>query len=272
MIRPVFYFAMLVVMLSPALGQAEEYVFSAAPRETAEKGAIVYNPVAEYLSKVTGKTIVYRHPDNWLNYQAKMQKGHYDLLFDGPHLIGWRMANVKHEPIARVPGKLTFVVFVRKDNKSINRLDDLAGHTMCGMAPPNFATLTMYSQFSNPARQPLLVETTSFQVAYKIITKGGCVAGVTRDKMFDKLQKQNGNQCRVIWRSKGAANQGFSAGPRFSSEDKDRIVKSLMAPEAQHYLQKFFERFNKKDKKLVVSTRQEYTGLGRYLKDVWGFQ
>lgn len=261
-----------LLALPSAAVLAKDYVFSAPPRGAPEKEAAVYGPIAKYLSKATGKTIVYKHPDNWLNYQNQMQKGHYDLVFDGPHFIGWRMSKVRHHPVAKLPGKLSFVVFVKKDNKAVTSLDDLSGRTLCGLAPPNLATLTMYTQYPNPMRQPLVVEVKSFPVGYQKVIEGQCTAGVMRDKMFNKLQKKHGNLGRIIWSSGGTANQGFSVGPRFSSSDRARIANSLLAPEAAPYLDKFFERFSKKNKRLMPAKNKEYAGLGNLLRDVWGFE
>jgi hypothetical protein len=251
---------------------AKEYVFSAPPRGPAAKEATVYEPIARYLSQVTGKKIVYKHPDNWLNYQNQMQKGNYDLVFDGPHFIGWRVDQVQHRPLAKLPGKLSFVIFVKNDNTTVKSADDLAGRTLCGLAPPNLATLTMYNRFPNPMRQPLVVEVKSFPAGYQNVMKGKCTAGVMRDKMFNKLQKQKGNPGRVVWSSNGTANQGFSAGPRFSDGDRARMAEGLMAADAAPHLNNFFERFSKKNKSLLPANTQEYAGLGVLLRDVWGFQ
>ncbi len=257
--------------VSPATS-AQEYIFSAPPRGTPEIEAQVYRPIAAYLSKVTGKRIVYKHPDNWLNYQNDLQKGRYDLVFDGPHFIGWRIAKMQHQPLAKLPGNLAFVVFVSNDNKRIRRLGDLAGRTLCGLAPPNLATLTMYNQFPNPARQPLVIEVKSFKAGYDQVNMGKCVAGVMRDKMFAKLQKIHGGQARIIWRSQGTVNQGFSAGPRFSIDDKKRIASSLLSRDAAPHLDKFYNRFSKKQKNLERVTVSEYSELGGLLRDVWGFE
>lgn len=150
-------------------------------------------------------------------------------------------------------------------------MEDLAGRTVCGLAPPNLATLTMYNQFSNPARQPLVVAVKSFPVGYKRVQSGKCAAGVMRDKMFKKLQKKNGGLARVIWNSRGTANQGFTAGPRFSTGDKKRIADGLLSRDAAPYLDNFYNRFSKKNKSLQQASTSEYAGLGELLRDVWGF-
>src|SRR5437870_5634865 len=63
----------------------DEYVMSAPPRETPEEALRTYKPIADYLSKVTGKKIVYRWPRTWGLYRTKMVTDSIDIAFDGPH-------------------------------------------------------------------------------------------------------------------------------------------------------------------------------------------
>ena len=249
---------------------ANEYIFSAPPRGSAEKETKVYKPIAAYLSKMLGKKIVYQHPGNWLSYQQNMQLGRYDLVFDGPHFVSWRILKTNHVPLVKLPGKLAFNIMVAKDNKKIKNYKDLTGRTVCGLAPPNLATLTLYSLFTNPVRQPLVVEVKSFPKGYAKAAKGTCVGAVMRDKMFNKLNKKK-KAGRVIFNSKGVTNQAFSAGPRFSVKQKEKLVTTLLSKGAVEQMQAFHKRFNKKGKPLLPAKKQDFQGLALLLKDVWGF-
>ena len=257
-----------ILFVSAAMAE-EEYIFTAPPRETGENETEVYQPIADYLSRATGKKIVYKHSDNWLSYQDGMRKGTYDIVFDGPHFVSWRMAHLKHVPLAKLPGNLAFVVAVRKDNNRINNIKDLAGRSVCGMAPPNLATLTLYNQFDNPARQPLIMEVRSFELAYQGVIDGKCMAAVMRDQLLNKLNKDK-DAVRVIFRSPGVPNQAFSAGPRFSKEDRNKMAEFLLSPEARARLPQFFGRFSK-DKDLLPAQETEFRDLLVLLKDSWGF-
>lgn len=261
-----------VLLLSLALpaSAAVEYIFSAPPRGPADKEAAVYGPIAEYLSQATGKKITYRHPGNWLTYQADMQKGAYDIVFDGPHFASWRIARTQHEPLAKLPGKLAFTVMVKKDEERVKTVMDLRGRTVCGLAPPNLATLTLYSLFDNPARQPLIIEAKSFPKAYEGVMNGRCVASVMRDKMFIKLDNKT-KKGRAIFTSRGIANQTFTAGPRLTSKEKRAITDALLDPKAVKRMDEFHKRFNKKNKPILRASLEEYEGLHLLLKDVWGF-
>ena len=261
----------LALTIQPAAVSAagKTYIFSAPPRGTEAKEREVYDPIARYLTQSTGEHIVYKHPDNWLNYQNQMQLGKYDLVFDGPHFIGWRIDKVGHQPLAKLPGDLAFVVIAKKDDK---KLDGLAGRRVCGLAPPNLATLTMYKQFPNPMRQPQVKEVKSFAMAFRDVMDEKCDAAVMRDKMYFKLTAKANAKGKVIWSSEGISNQGFSAGPRLNTETKQKITSALLSPDAQEPLGKFFDRFSKNNRKLIKATAAEYAGLGGLLKDVWGFR
>lgn len=266
--RTILSAAWLLFAISTA-AKAEDYVFTAPPRDVGGGNeSAVYGPVAAYLSAATGKKIVYEHSDNWLSYQDNMRKGKFDLVFDGPHFLSWRVAKLQHEPLAKLPGKLVFVVVAKKDNDKVTSVKDLSGRTVCGMAPPNLATLTLYSQFDNAARQPLVIAAKSFKDAFQMMNSGKCVAAAMGKGFFKNLDK---GDTKIVWESPGVPNQAFSAGPRFTEEDRNKMLAALTAPEARTKMEKFFAIFSK-EKDLVVAKRDEFEGIAGLLKDAYGFE
>lgn len=264
---------LLLCLLLPGLfagGPARaDLVFSAPPRESRAKGDEVYQPIADFLSRVTGRKVVYRYSDNWLVYQRDMQKGIYDIVFDGPAFIGWRQDMLGHVPLVKLPGKLSFVVAVKKDDQKIQALKDLAGRTVCAFPPPNLAALTVLYEFDNPARQPLLVETKGFPEAYQGVLEGKCAAGILQAKIYEKLAAERGGT-RAIFSSRSLPNQAFTAGPRVPSELREKITAALLSPEGRAATQPLRAEF--KVEGFEPATKEEYTGLGRLLRDVWGFE
>ena len=105
-----------------------DLVLSAPPRETPEAGLKLYGPLAEFLSKAIGEKVEYRHPDNWGIYQGLMTKGEYDLVFDGPHFVSWRIQRLKHEPLAALSGKLGFVVVAQQDDSQVRAAQPRHAH------------------------------------------------------------------------------------------------------------------------------------------------
>lgn len=253
--------------LAKALSK-NEYVFTAPPRETVARGEETYGPIAEYLSKVLGKEIVYKHPDNWLSYQDGMQKGEYDLVFDGPHFVSWRVARRQHEPLVKIPGDFIFVFLARKDNHKVTQLKHLAGRQVCGHAPPNQGTLRLYNQFHNPSRQPQLVPVKGWRNIYKAVIAKKCDGGIVPLKIYKKVDPR-GQRAKVLFVTQPAPGQAFTAGPSFTAEDKAKITEALLSPAGQEATKMLRKRFPAK--RLVRAIKTEYAGVNILLKDTWGF-
>jgi len=260
----------LLVFLPSASFAKGEIIFTAPPRGPIAKETKMYKPVADYLSRVINKKIIYKFPGNWLTYQNDMQKGKYDLVFDGPHFVSWRIKRNNHAPLIKLPGKLAFSVFVSKKNEKVKNITSLRGRTVCALAPPFLGTLTLYSMFTNPTRQPLVVEVKSFPATFKGVTSGKCQAGVLRDILFKRFNKKK-KPAREIYHSKGVPNQAITAGARISEKDKKIITDALLSDKGSKILGGINARFNKKNKPWLRASTKEYKGLHILLKDVWGF-
>jgi len=257
---------------APATASAEPgtYVFSAPPRESAQAAAEIYGPIAEYLSAVTGKQVVYRQPANWIAYQTEMRKGEYDLVFDGPHFNAWRASNLQHNILVKAPGEHSFVVVVKKDNDKVHELKQLTGRGICGMSPPNLGTLTVLNEFDNPMRQPLIVSTESWNTIYSGIQTGRCTAAILPARNLAKLDPQ-GTATRVVFKAKAYPNQAFSAGPRIAAEDQAKIARALTLPDARTATTKLRDAYALSGD-FQPAAKDEYAGVASILKDTWGYR
>jgi ABC-type phosphate/phosphonate transport system substrate-binding protein len=250
--------------------EAGTYVFSAPPRESTQAAAEIYGPIAEYLSAVTGKKVVYRQPANWIAYQAEMRKGDYDLVFDGPHFNAWRAANLQHNILVKAPGEHSFVVVVKKDNDKVRELKQLTGRGICGMSPPSLGTLTVLNEFDNPMRQPLIVSTDSWSNIYRGMQTGRCTAAILPARNLAALDPQ-GTATRVVFKAKAYPNQAFSAGPRVAPEDQVKIARALSAPNARTATAKLREAYALNGD-FQITAKDEYAGVASILKDTWGYR
>lgn len=262
------YFWLLGVLLSAITPARADLILAAPPRESEAKGAESYDNIASLLSGVIGQKVTYINPTNWLTYQSDMRKGAYDIVFDGPAFVAWRMVKQQHVPLVKLPGQLSFVVVVKKDAQNINAIGDLAGRTVCGLAPPNLATLTMQYEFPNPSRQPLIVGTKSFKDSYEGVTSGRCIAAVIHAKVYAGLEADH-KGTRVIFTSKPYPNQAITVGPKIPPEMRQKITQALLSPAGKTATLAVLERF--KAAEWLPAKPEEYQGLQVLLKDIWGF-
>lgn len=245
-----------------------QIILSAPPRENPKVGQEIYGPIANYLSKAIGQKVTYRHPGNWANYRKSLRNDKYDIVFDGPHFVSWRMSYKQHRPLATLPGQLSFVVVVRTDKKKNQTLAALAGKKVCGFDVPNLATLTMLNKFSLKDR-PRLVKIRSFPDGYKKMRAGKCDAVVMRDKMYYKLDKDDG-KTRVVYLSEALPNQAFTAGKRINKRMKRKITSALISSRAKWASAAFHQKYAR-GQSLIVALPTSFEELDELLVGVSGF-
>ena len=246
-----------------------DLVLSAAPREPLEKAKAIYDPVAEYLTKVLGRKVVYKYAGNWGVYQGQMQKGAYDLAFDGAHFNGWRLEKLKHNVLLKIPNQLSFVVITKKTETKINTVDQLSGRTVCAHAPPNLATLSLLKEFTNPSRQPVLMNTEGWNNIYRGVVEGRCIAGALPLK-FVQTNDPEGAHARVIFKAATLPDNALSAGPRISPQEQTKIVQALLAPDGVAATQKMRDAYAR-GRNFAPGDNAEYAKLGELLKSEWGY-
>lgn len=261
--------ASLALFLLYPVSAFSEYIFTAPPRESKERAIEIYEPIAEYLSIITGEKFVYKYPGNWTEYSRGMLNREYDLAFDGPHFVSWRIKNIDHDAIAKLPQLHIWRVIVRSDSTDIKTLDDLVGKKVCAPKSPNFGMLTMMSHYPNPDREPIHVITKGWNDGYNGVLKGRCVATVlpkTNHRKFDpELAKT-----RAIHTHLPYPNQAFTAGPNLSPEMKAKIIDNLLSEDGQIALLELRERFTRGEK-LVSVDNEEYEGISMVLKRAGNF-
>lgn len=267
--KNIFAKLITIILMSAWIPMASaQIIFSAPPRENPAVGQQIYGPVASYLSTVIGKPVIYKHPGNWTNYKNALRNDKYDIVFDGPHFVSWRMGYKQHRPLVTLPGQLTFVVVVRAKQTKYQKIKDLAGKKVCGFNIPNLATLTMLKEFSLKDK-PRLIKISSFPDGYKRMRAGKCDAVVMRDKMYYKLDKDDG-KTRVVFLSSALPNQAFTASKRLSKSTQRKITSALVSRRAIVAASKFHKKYAR-GKRLIRAIPTNFEDLDELLASVPGF-
>ena len=264
------WFFILSILLIAQSVVARDLIMTAPPREKPAAGKKLYGPVAAHLSKLLGKKVVYEHPGNWLNYQRDMRKDRYDIVFDGPHFISWRMAHLGHEVLVKLPGTLVFNLVVSKKDDEINTLNDLVAKKICGISPPNLSTLSIIAAYPNPVRQPVIKGIKGGMGAvHKSYQAGKCRAAVFRRAFFKKkLKKEARESYKIIYSSKPVPNQAFSVSKRLSARDKSLIIQSFTLGDGVKATHGILRRFGGKAKHFIKANTEEFKGHNLLLEGV----
>lgn len=244
-----------------------ELILTAPPRESAAEGNKVYGPLAASLSKELGEKVTYQHPGSWFAYQKGIRSDKYDIVFDGPHFISWRIKNKGHTAVAKLPGDLGFVLIARADDAETNTAKDLVGAPVCGISPPNLSTLTVLNEYDDDGKPKLKTIKGGMGAVYKSFNEGNCKAAVLRDKFYyKKLTDSDRDNTKVIFSSQPVPNQGITVSSRISYENKEKIANLLTS--VNPGTTPILNRFAPKAEKMSPVDRNEYDSYDMLLTGV----
>ena len=100
---------------------------------------ITYQPLADYLTRKTGKEVVISTAPNFQEYIARLQKGEYELILPNPYQYIMVSRNPGYIPLVKITGiPFQGLIVVRKDS-GINGIQDLKGKKMAYPDPSALA-------------------------------------------------------------------------------------------------------------------------------------
>ncbi|VAW77907.1 hypothetical protein MNBD_GAMMA12-3833 [hydrothermal vent metagenome] len=268
-----------VTILISFSGQAvfaeKAIIFSTAPTQSVEDTKKKYQPIADYLTKVIGRKVKLVPAENFIEYSRALIGGKYDLVFDGPQFVAWRMErdnSTRHKVLVKLPGKLRYVVVVRKDLK-ITSTRRLAGKKVCALASPNLLTLGFLNLFSNPSSMPVMTGIENFKKGLACAINGRGVAVILRDKFWNKISQKKPKlkrELKLFYTAKEAwPHRAFSISSKVDSKTRLKIQRALLSSAALRPARAILKQY--KAKRFVPASSAEYAGYGRLLKPIWGF-
>lgn len=259
----------LTLSLSTNTTQAvETLVFSAPPRESKSLAMKIYEPIARFLSRVTGKKVVYKHPDNWMTYTNNMRHNKYDIVFDGPSFVSWRIKHLNHRPAVKIPGNFAYAFITSKKNNRIRKLNDLVAKKVCGPPPPSEGSLHLHKVLDNPIRQPRLIAVEGWRKIYTSMLEGRCEAAVITMKAYKSLDPNRINT-RLLYKSKPEAGQAITVSPVFNKKDFNKIRSALLDKNGQLALSNLKSQYASPP--LIPARPSDYRSDHSLLESSYGF-
>lgn len=249
--------------------QAATYTFMAPPRQNRATATRIYAPIAAYLTRATGASFVFHYTSNWLTYMQEVHNNSADLYFDGPSMIGWRIAHWHDVPVARLTGHLRFVVVTTAAQTKISDVKQLIGRTVCAFSPPNLATLTLDSWFPNPERQPYIVVIHSLPAALKRLLAGQCDATILPTAAYHILSAKIPGSTKVIFKAPPLPNQAFSVSAALPAALRARVTAALLAQGGARATAPLRALFG--GHRLIKTQTQTYTPYRKLLRVMVGF-
>lgn len=240
-------------------------ILTTVPGDAAEQQRI-YAPIAERLSTALGRTVQFKPASDWLTYSREMTAGNYDLILDDAHFNSWRTEHIQHVPLLSLGDKTAFGLVTRIGDNNSQSVDKLSGRRVCTVAAPDLGALVVLAQFSNPMRQPMIVESADTDATYEAFNDGKCAAAILPNQAIEKHQ----SELRVLYRTPSFPGATLSAGPRIDAAMRSKIVATLTAEPGIKATQALRHYYG--SSALVPAQAQEYAGLSHWLKDSLYYQ
>jgi hypothetical protein len=201
-----------------------------------------------------------------------MREDRYDIVFDAPHFSSWRMKNIEHEPVVRLPGTLDYVIVTDRQEKYINRLRDLVSAQICSLVSPNLSTMTVYHLFENPVNMPQIKEIDgSYHDVYLALKKHQCKAAVLRESDYETLAAAEKQRIKIIAKSQAMPERTITVSRRLRAK-KQVITLMLTSVEGARAGENIFREYGKQPQEFVPVRPEEYKDLDSLLSHVvWGW-
>lgn len=263
--------ALLCIVAGSVQAAEEAIVFTAAPTQSKQQTLQLYTPLMAFLSEATGKRFVIKPAANYVEYSVRMRMDKYDMLFDGPHMSGWRMAMLGHTPVARLPGKVRVAVVAAKSSR-LNAMAQLANGDLriCSFASPHMLTMAFLSHFPDPMHQPGMIRIRGERELFRCLQTGRGDAMVVSLGMWNSLtETQKAGLKLVATPQQAYPNFTFTVSDRVSPELRKQITQALLSAGGQRASAQLLAAFGRD--RFVAANAEEYAGLDALLAPVWGF-
>ncbi len=251
----------------PAQAASGPYLFVTPPRESKARAERDYAPIAAFLTRALGHTVVYRHPTGWLPYEHWIWTDHAAIYFDGPQFVGWRLKNLDQTLGPRVPQPLAWRLYTWKGSPVTSIRQASAGATLCAPPVPNFGTLWASRLFPNPARQPYFRNMRSWKAIYEAVRHHTCEIGIGPQLTLNSLDP-TGQGLTTITQSPSYPNQAFTISHALPRAVRLRIVHALLSPAGEEAMMHLRKRFAQ-GRPLVDPRAGAYKRAARALNPQW---
>jgi len=253
----------ILLLASASIHALEEYTLIVQPIQSPKKTIESYQPLADYLSNVTGQTIKLVTARNFVSYWQTMRKGKYDLILDAAHFTSWRIKKLKYKPLVKITSVVSFTLVTHVDNPVLGP-DELIGRRLAVMASPSMGFVRLAELFPNDLRQPVIINVNNSQDAVEKIRTKKADAAIVPSRMvggFDFLG--------TVEQTDQVPHMALSASPKVPADISNTIRKALIdaknTPEGRVLLEKLvLESFD-------PTSSKAYGKYDRLLKGVYGY-
>lgn len=256
----------LVCCLWTGPAQAADINFVVQPIIDRNATIKAYQPLADYLSKATGKKINLVTAYDFADYWLTMKQGKaYSLILDSSFYTDYRIKNMGYTPLVKVPGLVSYSLVSLPDYGYFDA-EELVGRKIASLIPPSPGGLVLAKMFPNSVRQPMIVPAKDSSEALKYLYAGKVRAAMVPTPVAAREMNAD-KDLSIISTTEQFPHITLSAGSSIDAPTQERIRQALLTaadtPSGQIMLKDIgFPGFEK-------ATKELYDGYSEYLTEGW---
>lgn len=214
------------VTLSPIVAaQDTELTLLVQPLPREEMPAETFQPLADYLSTLTGRSCTIRIPPNFPAYWEVVRHNRYDLAFDAPPFADYRIHKLGFIALVKTPDTASYSLVMREEARTQDPAT-LVGKRVATLGLASIGTLRLNALFPNPYRQPVVVEVPNSQEGLNLLLDRKVEAAFLPTTGIGRRLTPHG--VVVILTTEPTPRLVLSASPRLSRDLTDKIRNNLL--------------------------------------------
>jgi uncharacterized membrane protein len=228
----------------------------------------VYQPLADYIGKVTGKKCVLLTHNRFFSYWYTIHQGKgYDLALDEAHFTDYRLQKLGFTVLVKAPDMVTYSL-IMLSKKVVANPAQLVGRRIATLGIPSVGAARLNAIFPNPSRQPITMEINSAEQGMQLLLDGKVQAAILPTP-FVNQQKAQGVDVRAVLLTEPIPNIALSAGPSLPADTREALRKALLDADKNDDGRKMLRAMGME--KFEPATAAIYTGQSRILAEYWGY-
>ena len=257
-----------VFLGSIAAADTSKWILAIQPVQREDTTHEVYQPLADYIGKVTGKKCVLLTHNSFFSYWYTIHQGKgYDLALDEAHFTDYRLQKLGYSVLVKAPDMVTYSLIMLSKKVVINP-NQLVGRRIATLGIPSVGAARLNAIFPNPSRQPITMEVNSAEQGMQLLLDGKIAAAILPTP-FVNQQKTLGVDVRAVLLTEPIPNIALSAGTSMSADMREVLRKALLDADKNDEGRKMLRAMGME--KFEPATAAVYTGQSRILVEYWGY-
>ena len=257
--------------LSPALAlpaDDQELVLAIQPVQNETKTRLAFQPLADYISTVTGKKCTIRTTPNFLAYWSEVTRTRENTIYvDAAHFTAYRARKLGYKILAKVPDAVSYSIIV-SDNNIVFDPSELTAKRVATLGSPSIGAARLNGMFPNPVRQPIIVEVPDAQAGINMVLQNRVYAAIIPTPIVSRAMSE-GSPINVVTTTEPIPHMAISASPDIDSGTVEKIRNALVTAAQRSDGKKMLQRagFPKFD----PVNPGVYRDQDNILKTYWGY-